>query len=130
MANALGYKYTLDWSGKATAAIPANSAVVIDYAAGTISLPASQGAIADGFVLTAIAENEQGKVILDGVVPVKIGTAANVVKGDLLTPDNGTGAVSEAATADVAVAQCLVAPAANGDIVLARILTNKITIPA
>jgi hypothetical protein len=128
MANALGYKYSLDWSGTATEAIPAYSAVVIDYSAGTISLTASQGAIADGFVVTAIGSGEQGQVILDGVVPVKIGTASNVVKGDLLTPDNGTGAVSEAASGDVAVAQCLVAPNANGDVVLARILTNKVTI--
>jgi hypothetical protein len=130
MANELGYKYKLDWSGTATAAIPAYSAVVIDFSAGTISLPASQGAIADGFVLTAIASGEQGQVILDGIVPVKIGTASGVAKGDLLTPDNATGAVSEAATADVACAQALQAPAANGDLILARILTNKITIPA
>lgn len=128
MSKPLGYAYSLSWSGKASEAIPQYSAVVVDFAAGTVSLPAAQGAIADGVVEVAIGANEEAKVILDGIVPVKIGTAGTIVKGDLLTPDNGTGALSEAASADVAMAQALEPALADGDIIKARILVNKTTI--
>lgn len=130
MAAELSYKVALDWSGIASEDIPANAAVVIDYSVNpaTLSLAGGQGAICDGFTLTSIGSGEQGRVIIDGIVPVKIGTAADVVKGDLLAVDASNGTVSEAATSDVAIAQALNAPAADGDLILARILTNKVTV--
>ena len=126
MANELNYKVSLDWGGTASEALTAYTAVAIDYTTEAVSYVATNGDRADGVVLTAIASGEDARVIIEGIVPVKIGTAAGVVVGDLLTSTT-TGTFIESGVGNVAIARALQAPSADGDIILARLISPVTT---
>lgn len=82
MADILKKITVIDSSGVAAADIPRNRAVKKD-ADGNIVL-AGDGERAMGFVTREFATGELVEVIVDGVVPVQIGTAAGVTEGTLL----------------------------------------------
>ena len=119
----LDYKVSLDWGAKATETLTGYTGVSIDFsvATPTVSYPAATGDLVDGVVLVDASENEQVRVVVEGIVPVKITTAGTIVKGDLLMV-NTAGGFIEATTGEIAIARALNAPAANGDIILARLI--------
>lgn len=128
MANELSYKASLVWGGQASEALTAYTAVAIDYTTSALSYVASAGDRADGIVIANIASGEDAQVIIEGIVPAKIGTASGVAVGDLLM--SGTnGTLVEATSTNVAIAQALQAPSADGDLILVRLIPAY-TVPA
>lgn len=119
----LDYKVALDWGAKAAEALSEYTAVAVDFslATPTASYPAATGDLVDGVVLVNAATDEQVRVIVEGIVPVKITTAGTIVKGDLLMADTAGGFV-EATTGEIAIARALNAPGADGDVILARLI--------
>lgn len=122
MANELSYKKSLTWGGNASEDLAEYTGVSINYDTSALSYVGSNGDRADGVVLANIASGEDAEVVIEGIVPVKIGTASGVVVGDLLTVTT-TGTFIEASNGNVAIAQALQAPSADGDLILARLIS-------
>jgi len=122
MANELSYKKGYSWGGEATEALTAYTGVAIDWSASTLAYVGTNGDEASGVVLANIASGEDAEVVIEGIVPVKIGTASGVAVGDLLTVTT-TGTFIEATTGNVAIARALQVPSADGDLVLARLIS-------
>jgi len=120
MAFELSIKKIASWGAKATEALTVGRGVVIDFNARTASYPAAVGNLAHGVVVVNAASGEDVDVITDGFVPVKITTAASIVVGSLLMVDAAGGFVL-ATTGEVSIAQALVAPTADGQLILAKL---------
>jgi len=120
MAFELSIKKIASWGAKATEALTVGRAVVIDFTARTAAYPAAPGDLVHGVVVVNAASGENVEVITDGFVPVKITTATSIVVGSLLMADAAGGFVL-ATTGQVAIAQALVAPTANNELILAKL---------
>lgn len=65
-------------------------------------------------------EGETVRIIVSGIAPIKVGTAAGITANSLVAC-NASGQADAGTAADAAAAIAKTAPAANGDIIQARI---------
>lgn len=65
-------------------------------------------------------EGETVRIIVSGIAPIKVGTAAGITAGGLVAC-NASGQADAGTTADPAAAIAKTAPAADGDLIQARI---------
>jgi len=119
--NTLNYKQSLSWGGVAAEALTQYRAVALNFETKAVEYVAVAGDLADGVVLVNAASGEPVEVIISGIVPVKITTAGSIAKGDFLMSDANGGFI-EATTGEIAIAQALQVPAANGDLILAKLI--------
>ena len=109
------------YSGVASVAITQYAQVVINFETGAVGLAAAAGDICDGVALQPAAIGEPVEVAISGIVPVKIKTAASVIKNAYVQSDtDGQGIV--ATTADNAIILAKTAAGGNGDIILGQII--------
>lgn len=120
----LDYKDWGNTGGTASEALTANTAVAVDFTAANqaVSYVGTNGDLSTGIIVANAASGEDIRVIVQGIVPVKIGTASGVAVGDLLTATT-TGTMIEATTGNVAIAQALQVPSADGDIIKVRLIS-------
>ncbi len=119
--NFAGHQNWGSFSVAAGAAITARS--FVKWSSGAVIMTAAQGEDADGYVLEAVASGAIADVIVTGIVPVRVKTAASFAQGDWLTPSATTddGMCEEAASGDYKVGKILEAPSADDDHVMAVI---------
>jgi predicted RecA/RadA family phage recombinase len=117
MSDILQYQVALDKSATASEALAAYVGVVIN-SDGELALPASAGDRIDGITLTAIAAGEEGRIIVDGMCPVKVKTASGLAKNSIVAFNTDGGAYLAAGSSGAKGGAVLNgAPSANGDVV-------------
>lgn len=87
---------------------------------------AGDGASPIGIVTERWGSGEFADVVTDGIVPVKIGTAGSLAKGDSVASD-ANGQADAGSTGDPVAAVLKAAPNADGDLIQARISIDIIT---
>lgn len=115
---------------EAEAAITKYAVVKQGTGDGQVKMTDTQGEKAIGVALNAAAAGEAVEVLITGICPVVITTAASFAVGDSMTPSASTdnGKVEEAASGDYVLGYLLDAPAADDDQVMAVIQPERVPI--
>ncbi len=116
----LEQKVIIDKSAVAGEDLEPYRAVVIN-SDGEAVYPSTAGERANGFVIERFGKGERATIVTDGLIPVKIGTAANVEDGEYLSVTDTEGQLALTGAEQEASAIADADASADGDIIQARV---------
>ena len=113
-------KVLIDKSAVAAENLEPYRAVVIN-SDGEAQYPTTAGVRADGFVIERFGVGERVQIVTDGLIPVKIATAAGVERGVYLSVTASGGQLANIGSEHEASAIADADAGANGDLIQARV---------